>query len=256
MDILTKEMCNFFNKTKLKFLQITIDGTREVHNKTRIHKNGYPTYDKIVENTEMAAALMPNCKVAVRVNIQNDNKDQYHIIYEELSDKWKQYENCVIYPAIVIPQGACSVSCLEPSEKADFYVSLEKEYNQKVNFVPSLKLGSCDAIFENSYIIDPDGFLYKCWADIGIKERVIGHLSSGVDNWEFVSAYMMSSDKFTDGKCLDCSIFPICEGGCNRFRVEHKYHGTSYNVCPTDENGLRKYLEIIYDKQQEKITAI
>jgi uncharacterized protein len=112
-----------------------------------------------------------------------------------------------------------------------------------------MQLGSCSAIYENHYIIDPEGNLFKCWADFGFEERRIGNIELGINNWKFVSEYTVDSDKFVDEKCLKCSIFPICDGGCNRFRIDHKYMKMPYNVCPIDEKGLAGYLEIIYEQK-------
>jgi uncharacterized protein len=66
---------------------------------------------------------------------------------------------------------------------------------------------------------------------------------------------MVNSDKFIDDKCLNCRVFPICEGGCNRFRIDKNYLHIPYNVCPIDENGLTNYLKIIYE-QAKKIELL
>ena len=250
--LFNKDMCSFFRETELNYVQITIDGTEETHNKNRVHKSGIPTYTKIVNNIDMIVEEIPDCKVGVRVNIHNDNKEDYPKIYKELSERWKD-KNCVIYPAFVLPQSSgCNVSCLSTQEKAQFYVDLYSKYEMKnIDFKPSLSLGSCSAIYENHYVIDPEGFLHKCWADIGIPERAIGDIETGIQKWDYVSEYTVSTDKFNDSKCLKCKIFPICEGGCNRFRLEYKEYGTAYNVCPIDEDGLAQYIEIIYEQSNK-----
>lgn len=51
--LLNKGMCSFFKEKKLKYIQITVDGTEETHNKNRIHKAGVPTYEKIINNIDM-----------------------------------------------------------------------------------------------------------------------------------------------------------------------------------------------------------
>ena len=246
-----EEKCLFFRDVNLNFLQITIDGTKEIHDKSRIHKSGIGTYDKIVHNVDMILDIMPKCNVSIRVNIYKGNEDIYPVIYNELHDRWKS-KNCIIYPAIVMNQGACSSSCLSPSNRAQFYLNLYKKYGYPVEFTPQIKLGSCDAIYENTYVVDPDGFLYKCWADIGIKSRSIGNVIEGVSNLEYVSAYMISSDKFSDETCLNCKIFPICDGGCNRFRIEYQYKGIPYKNCPVDRVGLVRYLEVLYSQRKCK----
>lgn len=51
---------------KLGALQITIDDPRDQHNTIRVHQDGFPTFDKILSNVEMA--LNKGCKVSVRMN--------------------------------------------------------------------------------------------------------------------------------------------------------------------------------------------
>jgi uncharacterized protein len=246
--LFNRKMCAFFNETNLNYVQITVDGTEATHNANRIHKSGVPTYRKIIENIDMIVEEMPNCKVGVRVNIHNANKLDYPNIYNELSERWKG-KNCRIYPAFVIPQTGCKVSCLSSTEKMHFYTELYRKYNFKdLKLKPSIQSGSCSAIYENHYIINPEGFLFKCWADFGLEDRKTGHVGSGITNWKFVSEYMVNSDKFVDEKCLKCRVFPVCEGGCNRFRVDKNYLNIPYNVCHIDENGLKGYLQIIYEQ--------
>lgn len=36
----------------------------------------------------------------------------------------------------------------------------------------------------NSFVIDPLGYLYKCWADVGIHERSVGSLVNGITNYD------------------------------------------------------------------------
>ena len=250
--IFNKETCKFFKETKMDYIQITVDGTKETHDKNRIHKTGISTYNRIIENIDLILDEMPDCNVGVRVNIHNANKGDYPIIYDELTERWKG-KNCNVYPAFVLSHGGCNVSCLSNSEKPQFYVDLYKKYDMKnINFIPNLDVGTCSAIYENHYVIDPDGFLFKCWADFGISERIIGNLETGINNWEYVSEYIVNTDKFKDEKCLKCNIFPICSGGCNRFRLENKLYNTPYDVCPIDMYGLTDYLEIIYEQMSKK----
>ncbi len=248
--LLNKGMCSFFKEKKLKYIQITVDGTEETHNKNRIHKAGVPTYEKIINNIDMILEEIPECNVGVRVNIHNGNKDDYANVYKNLSHRWRN-KNCKVYPAFVLAHDdKCEVSCLSPLEKAKFYIDLNKKHSIEVDFRPWIQLGSCSAIYENHYVIDPYGNLYKCWADMGMKDRIIGNLDNSINNWKYVSEYMINSDKFSDQKCMNCSIFPICDGGCNRYRVNKTIFNTEYNVCPIDKIGLKEYLQLIYDNEK------
>ena len=58
------------------------------------------------------------------------------------------------------------------------------------------------------YVTDPEGLLYKCWADVGIKNRSIGTLETGLNNFDIMSEFIQGSDKFSDSKCLNPSLTP------------------------------------------------
>jgi uncharacterized protein len=250
--LFTKEICNFFDENKLDYVQITIDGNRKTHNENRVHKSGIPTYDKIINNVELILKEIPNCHVGIRVNIHNNNKDEFPIIHSELKDMWGN-KNYSITPAFVLDHGSCKVPCLSSKDKSLFFQELYFKHNHKnINyFQPKLKTGGCTAIFENSYVIDPMGKLYKCWVDIGVAEKSVGDVVNGVNNYELVSEYIIGTDKFTDTKCLDCKILPICSGGCNLYRYEYNHNKTPYNICPLDEDGLKKHIEIFYEMQNK-----
>lgn len=236
--LLTKEMCNFFKDKHLNLAQITIDGKPDTHNKSRILKTGEPTYDKIIQNIDMLSYVIPSCRIIVRTNIHNGNKDEYGELYAQLSGHWRG-KNVKISPAFVLANDNCKVSCCTPREKSNFYLNLQKAYNiNKFNTAPSIQIGKCSATAEHSYIIDPKGNLYKCWNDIGIENLCIGNVSDGIKNNSLIAKYVIGSDKYTDSDCLRCKLFPICEGGCNRRRIDNIELGTTYKLCSFDEVGL------------------
>lgn len=94
-----------------------------------------------------------------------------------------------------------------------------------------------------AYVIDPEGYIYKCWADVGIKERAIGTLDEGLKNFDIISEYVQGSDKFSDPKCMNCKYIPICDGGCNLYRIKAKKTGRAYEVCQYDDQGMQEFLE-------------
>ena len=54
---------------------------------------------------------------------------------------------------------------------------------------------------------------------------------------------MVGTDKFADTRCLNCGFLPICDGGCNLYRVGKIEKGIPYDVRNLDEQGLIHYLE-------------
>lgn len=70
----------------------------------------------------------------------------------------------------------------------------------------------------------------------------IGDVKRVIYNHTIVEKYMLSSDKFTDNKCLNCSVFPICSGGCNKYRMNTSYR--TNDICPLSEEALVRCFNI------------
>ena len=73
-------------------------------------------------------------------------------------------------------------------------------------------------------------------------ERSVGNVSVGITNNTLIAKYMVGSDKYSDTECAKCSLFPICDGGCNRHRMDNAIHSTKYPLCPFTKDGVADYL--------------
>ena len=246
--LLTQEICEYFESKKLNYLQITIDGNKITHNKTRILKNGKGTFDRIIHNIDLAVEYMPNCTIGVRTNIGIHNKDEYSEIYKIFSERWKG-KNVNVYYAFILNNSLeekkdnSSVE-LSTREKCNFLLSLAKGgVISSSNLYPKVDCNSCTCTDMSAYVIDPNGYIYKCWADVGIKKRAVGNLDEGLKNFDIISEFVQGSDKFSDPKCNNCRYMPICDGGCNLYRVKSKRNGIPYEVCQYDDQGMQAFLE-------------
>ncbi len=102
----------------------------------------------------------------------------------------------------------------------------------------------------NNYVIGPEGSIYKCWVDIGKKNKTLGNVND-LNSFDsaLLAEYLLGTNKYADPKCLECFLFPVCDGGCGVFRLEHKFSGKDYNECPIDKVDLRAFLEVHYEQQ-------
>ena len=64
-----------------------------------------------------------------------------------------------------------------------------------------------------------------------------------------MSEYIMGTDMFSDPKCLDCLLLPICDGGCNLRRLDYKLKKIPYDVCPIDIENLDILFDMFYEQQ-------
>ena len=240
--LFSEEIAHYFSNANLNFIQITIDGQEDTHNKSRILKNGGDSYKRIISNIDLITQILPKCLIVVRTNVHEGNKSEFGIIYKDFCKRW-EHNNVRLFPAFVMPNTNCKVSCCTPQNKTEFFLNLKRnEGIDNINFVPRHCVGSCSATSENSYVIAPDGRLYKCWNDIGIIERSVGDVSVGINNNTLVAKYMIGSDKYSDSECTECSLFPICDGGCNRHRIDNAIQSTKYPLCPFTKDGVADYL--------------
>lgn len=85
----------------------------------------------------------------------------------------------------------------------------------------------CGATKFNNYIFDPEGYVYKCLATIGIRKSSIGSLSEGIDMNNHMKWVTYNLEK----KCQECIRRPICQGGCPLRSIENNYkHTCSYDL--------------------------
>lgn len=108
----------------------------------------------------------------------------------------------------------------------------------------------CSANTRNSYVIGPQGELYKCWEDVGRQEMIIGsiHDDDPITNRELVALYSVGTDPYRDAECLECAVLPICGGGCanRRLRVKH-FNEKGLEYCSLYKENLIAYLIEYYE---------
>ena len=72
----------------------------------------------------------------------------------------------------------------------------------------------------NSFVIDADGLMYKCWNDIGISERSVQRIGEAGVNEKQLYRYMLFDPTEVE-PCRSCKYLPICMGGCPCQRLQN-----------------------------------
>ncbi|MFU2158619.1 radical SAM protein [Caldisericum sp. AR60] len=169
------EECN------IKIVQVTIDGPREINDRRRPHKNGGPVYDIIVKNLKDNAHFFE--RILVRINVDKTNEWFISDLLEEL----KSMPNN-IHPYLA-PLHTDNVSNVTFSgicyDSKDFGLEVENR-PELVGLLkyPQPNYGVCGATKENSFCVDPEGYLYKCWNEVGQKEKSISSVESHITNYK------------------------------------------------------------------------
>lgn len=233
---LSKETAIKLRTYSIDSVQVTLDGPPEIHNKKRPLVGRRETFDVILKNITECVDIFKN--VAIRINTDIDSKDTVYELLNILRQNNLQHK-VSIYLGYVEPSNNCYNSC--DCLKFDDFASVVYQFENKLvdtgfskdltQMYPKIKHTYCGADYKKSYVIDPEGYLYKCWTDIGIEEYRIGHIDSKINEKMPYSKRLfdfMLYDPTEDEKCRECSILPICMGGCPRKRLDQSERCVEY----------------------------
>lgn len=252
--LLTERVSRYFKDHPLNKIQITIDGNKQTHNQRRVLLSGGGTYERIIKNID--TFLKHNdTHVAIRVNLDDKTLYEFVDVYEMAKRNWGKKVH--VYPAFVNDHinNRCAIN--NNGIQKDFFLKLNSQYGIKLNNYPRFQVGGCIATQINGYVVGPEGELYKCWNDIGIKEKIIGNVnSSKIINQKVLANYLAGETAFDDKKCLDCHLLPICNGGCVWKRIGNSRKGGNFIICPREKGYLNHYLEMHYENKLNGKTAI
>lgn len=222
---LTPERLLMLKKYNLQNIQITVDGLREDYNRYK-KPNDSKAYDKVVDNIKHASKTT---KVTIRLNCSNDN-------YGSIKEFCKYIVS--LTPNINMENIIFSISKINmgPEKeisnemfshiKLDFisFLAEMKLDKQLKAYLPNSSVIPCGLMKRTNFVIDNNGFLYKCEHFIGRPEYSVGSVSEGLLYPKFQRAF--EETPFME-QCRSCAVFPVCRGGCSQKR----YAGTSSVSC-------------------------
>ena len=228
--------------------QVTLDGMPEHHNAKRIFLNGAGSFETIVNNIEASKEFL---RIAVRVNVDKENLLSGSELTEYFTTKgWG--DNPMVYISPVRDYGNCNynTSCiLSDMDFAKFQTkAIEERYATDKSCLtqvyPKRIDNYCGAQRINNFVIDPEGYLYTCWNNVGIIEKSFGDVRSGLVLNENYTNWLLSEPA---PKCYECPFLPICQGGC-----PHDYQRTGVPTCLNWINDYKSRLKLAYRDHQSK----
>ena len=107
--------------------------------------------------------------------------------------------------------------------------------------------------------IGPLGELYKCWNELGDKEKIIGFINDqDFKNKDLIRKYVLSANCFEDEKCKDCKFIPICMGGCAFYRIKNMFDNANFDICSLykDDGVIEKCICLHLNKLRSQIPSV
>ena len=250
--LLTKEKADLMKDLAIRNIQITFDGSEEIHNQRRFLLGGQPTYRKIMDNLKYLLSINKEITIDIRTNIDRRNKDDYNKFYQDFKSEIND-KRVTMYPGFV--SDLLSSECVSPefniSEggyKAQFILDIFDKYGIEVkSFLPKYRRHSCVASKYFAFVIGPEGELYKCWRMVGNQKEAIGNVNDGSFDMVKFSKYLIGADYTLDSKCLQCEFITLCGGGCPLVRMRNKYEKISLNHCCPEKTHMEQLMELRYE---------
>jgi uncharacterized protein len=230
-------------------VQITLDGPQAIHDSTRRMAGGRGTFTIIRQNM---AHIPKKVHLSIRINVMNKDSDRLLPLLDELS-ALPLAERAAVYFAHVARDGACAEDtghadnlCLSGLDFAPTQLALTREASKRglSVYLPFRDRMLCSAVGQHSVVVEPDGSLKKCWHDPGDPKTGVGMLTP--DGPVFTNAALpwTQYDPFAVEECKDCTILPLCFGGCP-WRVRR---GRSLaDRCHILKYLLPEYVKFLYD---------
>ena len=257
--LLTKEKAELMSELSIRNIQITFDGSEEIHNQRRALLGGQPTYRTIMDNLKYLLEVNKTIMIDIRTNIDRRNKDDYNKFYNEFKNEISD-ARVNLYPGFV--SDLLSSECVSPEYnisqggyKAEFILDMFEKYGIEIkSFLPKYRRHSCVASKYFAFVIGPAGEIYKCWRMVGNKKETIGNVKDGTFDMSKFSKYLIGADYTFDKRCLECEFISLCGGGCPLVRMRNKSEGINMNHCCPEKTKMEDLMDMRYEmflKQQK-----
>jgi len=241
-----------YKNLSINNVQITLDGPQRIHDQRRYLLNRKPTFSKIIENIKLLLNAKQN--VSIRINIDNTNVDEIDKLIQFLKSEGIDSAAIsfghvkAINKTCKTLESSCLTNDLYSQKVREFSKVLEKNELKSGMMYPKLRSVYCSANSTDSFVIDPEGYLYKCWNDIGITEKRSGSLLNRITpEQSAVDCKYVLFSPFENDECTECKYLPICMGGCPSFAI---FDGLK--SCEMWKYGFEEHMINVYERVSKK----
>lgn len=246
--LLTEKLLKNLLQFNMSQFQITFDGDKPHHDKTRVYPNGKGTFDQVFQKFRLL--LEHDVKISVRINVSSENYESIPNLLDRLKEIGATKKNVSVYFAkLTRYANSCpDLGYLDTINFAEIEGTLYRkliEMGFNYSIFPSPKLLPCGALSPTHFSLDPEGYLYKCWHDIGLKERCIGHVEKGLNHKVYK---WLAYTPFEHEECKHCDILPVCLGSCPMIAMEN-----GKPQCPSIKHNIKELLTLYYEYKKQRM---
>jgi len=247
---------DIFINRNIREIQVTLDGTGDVHNKRRFLKNGNGTFDKIVNGIDQC--LENKITVNLRMVIDKENIENLPEIAQFAIDRgWtaspyfktqmgRNYElhHCQSSPDKLFTRVSLFETIYSLSKKHPHILEFYKPAYSIAKFLsengslPDPLFDSCPAC-KTEWAFDYTGQIYSCTATVGKADESLGSFYPEVTtNKGKIDQWVMRDVTFIP-ECRECNLQLACGGGCGSVAKNR-----TGSACSSDCRPVTELLEL------------
>lgn len=202
-------------KWHLKSVQITLDGTKNVYNRSKAYiYKGVNAYERVLGNIE--CLLRSGIRVDIRINVTLRNMDDAEQLVEELGNRFQRVKGLRVYTHALYDYHEGKTSMFEKTEDSQMQLLKRRvmlyDRLEELGFIrPStisdkLILHKCMADSVHDVLITPDGKLGRC--EQQTDEHLYGHIDSDEIDQAVYDSYL---EQLPESEyCATCPYYPDC----------------------------------------------
>ncbi len=222
--LLNKEISDYLSNYPASF-QITLDGDKEQHDKTRFCKGGKGSFDEIIKN--MKTLIHNHIFVNIRINYTTANAPSILKIADYFEDIPEEFRRHFMFDFHRVWQE------VRGEDTEEIIAETKREFKERgfgvSTFHHQNAATSCYADKTNYVLINYNGDAFGCTArDFKADNRIGVLMEDGTIKYEEPVFSLRASAKFLKTICHECRIAPICGGGCRQRAFETLNNG---NKC-------------------------
>ena len=200
------------DKWNIKNVQITIDGTQEVYNKTKAYMNAKDKNPFVIVTDNIESLLKKGVSVVVRMNMGVHNKEDLFELVGWLAERYKGMDKFSAYPHLLFD--ADFSTPIDDDVELAFakdMIALQK-YCMEKNLLSlrelrkNVRVSKCMADSSSCITVTPYGNLGKC--EHFSEDEFVGTLDGGINNFKKIAEFKEKVNSPELCKC--CPMYPIC----------------------------------------------
>ena len=250
-----------FKGKYIREIQVTLDGTKDIHDKRRPLKNGESTFDQIAEGIDQA--LEQGYPINLRVVIDRENILNLPDLSKFAIEKgWTENSLFKTQLGRNYELHTCQTAQSNLFTRLEMYeelYSLIKTNPEILEFhkpafsvarflsdkgeLPTPLFDSCPGC-KNEWAFDFKGNIYSCTATVGKNGEELGSFYPEVTKKDEIISEWENRDVTSIPECRDCSLQLACGGGCGsvaKNRTGNLYTGDCRPVKELLELGISLY---------------